>query len=69
MGRATLRASREESLCQSGGISLLAYAPEGDAYEVCRSIEELMELTASDNTDDLFVIGGGQILRSASALL
>ena len=62
MGRATLESfPGGKPLPERRNIVLSRTLPEGDAYEVCRSIEELMELTASDNTDDLFVIGGGQI--------
>ena len=62
MGRATLESfPGGKPLPKRRNIVLSRTLPEGDAYEVCRSIEELMELTASDNTDDLFVIGGGQI--------
>ena len=62
MGRATLESFPGGTpLPKRRTIVLSRTLPEGDAYEVCRSIEELMELTASDNTDDLFVIGGGQI--------
>ena len=62
MGRATLESfPGGKPLPKRRNIVLSRTLPEGDAYEVCRSIEELMELTASDNTNDLFVIGGGQI--------
>ena len=62
MGRATLESfPGGKPLPMRRNIVLSRTLPESDAYEVCRSVEELLKLVQDDDSDDLYVIGGGQI--------
>lgn len=64
MGRTTLESlPGGKPLKGRRNIVLSRTLPEGDRYEVCRSLEELMDLIKDKNSDDVFVIGGGQIYR------
>lgn len=62
MGRATLETfPGGKPLPNRRNIVLSRTLTESADYEVCRSVEELLRLVASEKPDDLFVIGGGQI--------
>ncbi len=62
MGRATLETfPGGKPLPHRRNIVLSRTLTESADYEVCRSVEELLRLVASEKPDDLFVIGGGQI--------
>ncbi len=62
IGRATLESfPGGKPLPMRRNIVLSKTLPESDDYEVCRSLEELLELVKDENQQDLFVAGGGQI--------
>ena len=62
MGRATLETfPGGKPLPQRRNIVLSRTLPESDDYEVCRSVEDLLNLVRSEDQETLFVIGGGQI--------
>lgn len=62
MGRATLESfPGGRPLPKRRNIVLSTTLPESDSYEVVRSVEDLLELLGTDNGDDVYVIGGGQI--------
>ena len=62
MGRATLESfPGGKPLPMRRNIVLSRTLPESEAYEVCRSVDELLELVKDNDPDDLYVIGGGQI--------
>ena len=64
MGRATLESfPGGKPLPKRRNIVLSSRLPESSSYEVCRSVEQLLEMVKEENPDDLFVIGGGQIYR------
>ena len=64
MGRATLESfPGGKPLPDRRNIVLSKRLPYSDSYEVCRSVEELLELVKEEDADGLFVIGGGQIYR------
>ena len=62
MGRATLESfPGGRPLPMRRNIVLSRTLADSGDYEVCRSVEELLELIGNEDTNDLYVIGGGQI--------
>ena len=62
MGRATLESfPGGKPLPKRRNIVLSTKLGAGEGYEVCRSLEELLELVKDEPADQLMVIGGGRV--------
>jgi len=62
MGRATLESfPGGKPLPKRRNIVLSTKLEPGQGYEVCRDLDELLELVKDEPEDDLMVIGGGSI--------
>lgn len=64
MGRATLESfPGGKPLPKRRNIVLSTKLEPGQGYEVCRDLDELLELIKAEPADDLMVIGGGSIYK------
>lgn len=65
MGRATLESfPGGKPLPKRRNVVLSTTMPPKDGCEICRSVEEVLDLLRGEDPDDLYVIGGGSVYRA-----